>query len=118
MHTPIDPTVSELVERLDQNQREMFEERAGQRQFSAGFSREYAEALALADVLVRFPEALSDGCVFAVDDDGDPRFYATTSEELLREHAEKFGAVVGARRSIAWAIDQEFGGLAELVVAA
>jgi len=112
MHTPIDPTVAEIVERLNENQREMFEERAGQREFSAGLHREYAEAMALADVLARYPEALTTIEVFQLDVDDEKRFCISSSEDLVREFAEKLGGEIAARRSVAWAVDEEFGGLA------
>ncbi len=49
--TPIDPAIAALVATLDENERETYEERAAQRQFSGGFQRQTAEALAWQDVL-------------------------------------------------------------------
>jgi tetrahydromethanopterin S-methyltransferase subunit H len=115
MKTPIDPTIAELVDLLDENKREMFEERAAQRQFSADFSPEYAEAMGLADVLSKYPEALTNLEVFQLDVDDEPRFFVSSSEQLLREHAASLGGEIATRRSVAWTVDEEFGGLAELV---
>ena len=58
MKQPIDPLVSELVNRLDAGRREDFEERAAIIQFEAGYSRGHAECLALLDVLRRYPDVL------------------------------------------------------------
>ena len=49
--TPSDQVVAELAERLDVGQRELFEERAGIRQFDGQRLRSEAEALAMLDVL-------------------------------------------------------------------
>lgn len=49
--TPVDPVIAELVATLDENERETYEERAAQREFSGGFQRQTAEALAWQDVL-------------------------------------------------------------------
>ena len=56
--TPLDPIVEALVNRLDANWLEEFEERAGILQFEAGHSRELAEPLALLNVLHTNPLAL------------------------------------------------------------
>ena len=117
MKTPIDPTVAEMVELLDENQREMFEERAAVREHDGGLARAHAEALALLDTLGKFSEALTGLIVFQIDIDGEPRFFIANSEELLRERAEKVGGDVKARRSVSWTVDEEFGGLAEIVAA-
>ena len=55
---PIDPLVAELVNRLDDNLREAYEERAGIIEYETNLPREHAEALALINVLVSNPEAV------------------------------------------------------------
>ncbi len=57
--TPIHPIVEALVCRLDDNLREMFEERAGVLQFEAGNPRDLAEPLALLDVVRINPLAVA-----------------------------------------------------------
>jgi len=57
MQQPIDPLVATLVNRLDDNLREAFEERAGILEFEAGLPRAHAECLALLNVLVSHPES-------------------------------------------------------------
>lgn len=65
--TPIDPAIATLVATLDENERETYEERAAQRQFSGGFQRQTAEALAWQDVLdLRKRRTGSDGALPAV----------------------------------------------------
>lgn len=58
MTQPLDHVVTELVNQLDDRQREDFEERAAIIQFDAGYSRGHAECLALLDLLRRHPEVL------------------------------------------------------------
>ena len=63
MQQPIDPLVATLVDRLNDNLREAFEERAGILEFEANLPRAHAECLALLNVLVSHPE-----CAAAVFD--------------------------------------------------
>ena len=54
----MNPIVSELVELLDEDQFELWEERAAIMEYDGRLSREYAECLALLDIIRRHPEAL------------------------------------------------------------
>ena len=58
MTRPIDPLVAEVVDQLDEDLREEFEERAGIVEFDGSIPRPHAECLALLDVLQRHPEAI------------------------------------------------------------
>ena len=59
MHKPpVDELVADMINFLDGDQREDFEERAGIIEFDAKLSRGHAECLALLDVLRRHPEVL------------------------------------------------------------
>ena len=49
--TPIDPDIAAWVTTLDANTRELFEERAGIREYDGGLSRREAESEARNDVL-------------------------------------------------------------------
>ena len=118
MKRAIHETVQALVERLPEDQLEAWQERSAIREYDGGFSRPHAEALALLDLLDDDPDMLSDLRVCQIDLDDEPRFFVSSSEELLREHATSLGGEIAARRSVAWAVDEEFGGLAELVGAA
>lgn len=51
-----DRIVSDLVALLDEDLREAFEESAAVREFDAGIDRELAEALALLQVIARYPD--------------------------------------------------------------
>ena len=64
MPTPLNPLVAEMVEKLNANLRESFEERAAIFEFDAELSREYAESLALINVLTRYPSACCGITVF------------------------------------------------------
>lgn len=51
-----DPIVSDLVALLDEDLREAYEERAAIMNFDGGVDRELAEALALLQVIARYPD--------------------------------------------------------------
>jgi len=87
MPTPIDPLVAEMVEMLDENLRESFEERAGIIAESH-IERAHAEALALLNVLDRHPDVLSNVVVLCVEVDGVAHFYVADSIERAREYTE------------------------------
>lgn len=53
--TPSHPVVATLVDKLDDNLREAFEERAAIFEFEAGIDRQLAECLALLDLINRQP---------------------------------------------------------------
>jgi len=116
MKTPIDPTVAEMVDLLDPNQREMFEERAALRSEAGGFSIELAEALGLLDVLDRYPEALTRVVAFEIEIEGVSRTFVA-GPHLLTELAEAKGGAIKMQMSVAFAVEESFG-IAELIVAA
>ena len=115
MKRAIHETVQALVERLPEDQLEAWQERSAIREYDGGFSRPHAEALALLDLLDGEPDLLSNVRAYRIDLDDEPRHFVSSSEELLREHAASLGGEIAARRSVAWTVDEEFGGLAELV---
>ena len=118
MKRAVDERVQELIDRLPEELLEAWQERSAIREYDGGFSRPHAEALALLDLIDNEPDVLSDVRAFQVDDDDDSRFFVASSEELLREHAASLGGEIAARRSVAWTVDEEFGGLAEITAAA
>ena len=118
MKRAVDERVQQLIDRMPEEFIEAWEERSAIREYDGGFSRPHAEALALLDLLDGEPELLSNVRAYRVDLDDEPRFFVASSEELLREHAASLGGEIAARRSVAWTVDEEFGGLAELVGAA
>ena len=118
MKRAVDERVQELVDRLPEESLDAWEERSAIREYDGGFSRPHAEALALLDLLDSDPDLLSELRAYRVDLDDEPRFFVASSEELLREHAELLGGEIAARRSVAWTVDEEFGGLAEITAVA
>ncbi len=118
MKRAVDERVQRLIDRMPEEFLEAWEERAAIREYDGGFSRPHAEALALLDLLDGEPELLSNVRAYQIDLDDEPRYFVSSSEEVLREHASSLGGEIAARRSVAWTVDQEFGGLAELTGAA
>jgi hypothetical protein len=114
----INDTVQNIVERLPEDLLEAWEEKSGVIEFDAGYSRPHAEALALLDLIENEPDVLSNLRAAQIDVEDTPRFFVASSQELLREHAELLGGEIAARRSVAWVLDEEYGGLAEFTAAA
>ena len=117
MKRAVDERVQELIDRLPEELLEAWQERSAIREYDAGLSRPHAEAMALLDLLDNEPDLLSNVRAYRIDLDDEPRYFVSSSEELLREHAASLGGEIASRRSVAWCVDEEFGGLAELVVA-
>ena len=117
MQTPLDPLVAQMVDQLDLDLRESFQERAAIIEYDAKVQRAHAEALALLNVLDRHPDALSGVTVLCVQIDGTPHFYLVDSIDRAREHAERKRATVIRAAGVSWILAAEFGNLAELVAA-
>lgn len=118
MKRAVDERVQQLVERLPEDLLEAWQERSAIREYDGGYSRPHAEAMALLDLIDAEPELLSSVRAYRIDLDDEPRYFVSSSEDLLREHASSLGGEIAARRSVAWTVDHEFGGLAELTGAA
>ena len=115
---PQDQTVAELVEFLDDNLQEMFEERAAVRQHDGGLTKDHAEARALLDVIERYPDALSGVIAFTVEYDGATHWILATDEDLAREHIARKKGAERAKRSLASTINMDFDGLAQITAVA
>jgi len=111
---PTDPLVAELADRLDPNQREAFEERAGIVQFDAGLPRGHAEALAMLDVLRRYPEALTGISVLQMELDGGTQWLLTTDLSFARRYLADVGASEIAQCNLAEVVAEQYGGIAVL----
>jgi hypothetical protein len=114
MKRAVDERVQQLIDRMPEEFIEAWEERSAIREYDGGLSRPHAEAMALLDLLDGEPDLLSNVRAYRVDLDDEPRHFVSSSEALLREHATSLGGEIAARRSVAWTVDEEFGGLAEL----
>jgi hypothetical protein len=118
MKRAADERVQELIDRLPEELLEAWQERSAIREYDGGFSRPHAEAMALIDLVAGEPDLLSNVRAYRIDFEDEPRYFVSSSEQLLREHAASLGGEIAARRSVAWAVDEEFGGLAEITSAA
>ena len=105
--------VTELIERLDTDIRELFEERAGIVEFEGGLPREEAESYALLDVLRRHPWALTGVTVVRFELGTETCWLLTTAADALRR-VTQFGA--GAARLVdpAEVLEERFQGAALL----
>jgi hypothetical protein len=74
----------DLIDRLDADTRELFEERAGIVEFDGMQPREHAEAMALLDVLRLRPAALLGVAVLEVELAGDSRCALVTDRRAVR----------------------------------
>ena len=111
---PSDPLVAELVAGLDPNQREAFEERAGIVQFDAGLPRGHAEALAMLDVLCRYPEALTGISVLKMELDGGTQWLLTTDLSFARRYLADVGGSEIAQCNLAEVVAEQYGGITVL----
>ena len=112
--SPTDPLVAELVERLDSNQREDFEERAGIMQFDGLLPRGHAECLAMLDLLRRHPSVLSGVIVLQVELDGGTEWLVTTDLQYARRYITDVGGHEIAVCNLAEVIEAQYGGVAVL----
>lgn len=114
MRRPEDPTVAELVDLLDDNLAEMFQERAAVREYDGRYTRDHAESLALLDVVNRHPEALSGVTVFAFEIDGAMTYIVTTDRDYVRSVDARTDTQPKGRVDLAGVLRDSFGGKARL----
>ncbi len=112
--SPTDPLVAELVERLDANQREAWEERAAIMQFDGQLSRGHAECLALLDLLRRHPSVLSGVTVLQIELDGGTEWLLTTDLQYARRYVADVGGHEIAERHLPDVLLTQYGGIAVL----
>lgn len=110
----INPLVDELVQALSAEVREDFEERAGIMEFDARTSREWAEALALLDVLKRHPAALTDVDVFSVTQDRITKFLVCRRGRMTAERLRSVGYEAVKEVQLSTTLWVHFNGLAML----
>jgi hypothetical protein len=98
----------DLVSRLNAARREIYEERAGVREFDAGLHRAYAECAALLDVAVMDSLAFTGVTLLSVQQGPVTRFVLVADDREGR--MPPTDAVKDLRTAVLWA-----GGVAELV---
>ena len=111
---PQHPILADLLCRLDECQREAYEERAGILTFEAGLSRATAEALALLDLIRLQPMALSGITVLEIELDGGSEWLLTTDLPFARQHVADIHAKEIAKVNLADVLELQYGGVAAL----
>jgi hypothetical protein len=112
--TPTDPLVAELVERLDESQREAWEERAAIMQFDGGLTRGHAECLALLDLLRLHPEVLTGITVLRVELDGASEWLLAINPDFARQYLADLGGNQIVAVDLADVVWEQHGGMAML----
>lgn len=110
----MDPLVCELIEQLDEDLRESFEERAGIMEFDAGLERAHAECLALLSVIARHPAALCRIQVLQFKFDDATRWLLTTDLDVARIHVGYVGGREPRVVDLGDIVETQHGGLAAL----
>ncbi len=106
--------VADLLNRLDANCREAFEERAGIMEFDAGLDRAHAEALALLDVIRLHPLCLSGITGLQIELDGVTEWLLTTDIEFTRQHLADIFAREIRVVNLMDVLHEQYGGIATL----
>ena len=107
-------SVAEMIDQLDADLREDFEERAGILEHDAKEIRRHAECLALLDVLRRNPSALTRVTVLTVELEGATQWLLTTDLGFARQHLSEIGGIEIVVCDLAEVIEQQYGGLSML----
>lgn len=112
---PLDAGVARLVEQLDEDRREAFEERAGILQFDARLPRMEAERQALIQILARY--GLPEREVFIAlqaEFEGAVQCALVSDEAEGRSRLLRLGASTVVRVDAREVLEVQFGGLAWL----
>ena len=112
MEEALDPLVREILEQLEADLRDSFEERAGIIEFDAGLERAHAECLALLAVLSRNPEALCRAQAVQFEVDGVTKCLLTTDLNVARMHVGCVGGMEPRVVELGEVLDRQHGGLA------
>lgn len=116
MPIPLNPLVAEMASQLDEDLREDFEERAGIMEFDAGLPRSSAEALALLDILRRYPSALTGVTVFQAELDGATQWFLSVDRNVARRQLVDIGGAEIGAVDLAAVLKEQFGGVAMLTI--
>ena len=104
----MEPFVAEIIEHLDENLRELFEERAAIMEFDAGLGRAHAECLALLGVLYRYPSVLTGVIAIEIDEQGQRRWMLTSDMSSVA------GPAVLRKAEVAEVLREHFDGIAAM----
>lgn len=115
MNDPSFAIVAELVQQLKATHREDYEERAAIMQFEGELDRKLAEALALLDVLKRYPDALLVLDLWVLTRSGETRYLLSQRDRLSADRLKAIGYAVSAPSSLEALLVAQFGGTAMLV---
>lgn len=108
------PILLDLLSRLDDRQRDSYEERSAILEFSAGVSRPLSETLAILDLIRINPMALSGITVMQIEMDGATEWLLTTDADYARTYLATIHAKEVAVVNLADVLAQQYGGVALL----
>ena len=108
--------VADLLNKLEADSREAFEERAAIMEFDAGLDRAHAEALAMLDVIRLHPLCVSGITTLQIELDGATEWLLTTDVDYARSYLATIYAKEIAVFSLADVLKEHYGGTALLTV--
>ena len=103
----MDPLVADIVNQLDADLREDFEERAGIMQFDGGLPKDHAECLALIDLLRRHPALLTGVAIFQTTLDGATQWFLAADRDAAQKYLVDIGATEIVECDLAQIIHQQ-----------
>lgn len=106
--------IKEMLNRLDADLKEDFEERAAIMQYDGGLSRYHAECLALLNILRKNPMTLMGLSVLKTELDGDIKFIVTTNAKVTHQCLSTSGRQITELSDLKSVLDSEFYGMATL----
>lgn len=112
--TPYHPIVADILAKLDEQQHEQFQERAGILEFDAGLDRQLTEALALLDLIRQNSLALTGITALQIELDGGTEWLLTTDPEFARQHFADVGGHEIAVCNLADVLLTQYDGIAVL----
>ena len=111
---PTDAIVIEMADRLGEDDREAFEERAAIIEYDGQLPRAHAECLALLEVLRRNARAVEGIQVLQAEIDGGTEWLLTTDLDYARAHLAEIGGREIAVLAPAEVVEEQYGGVAIL----
>lgn len=108
------PFVGDMLDRLDAGQLESWQERSAILAADAGYPKALSEALALLEVVRRWPEVVTGVRVLQIELDGASEWLLTDDLVAARCQVIARGGFEIARLAVADVIADQFGGVAVL----